>query len=149
MKKILFLNGSPNKNGNTVKLAKAFLNRRRALQLDVNDYVIGGYGRHLEGDAFEMVYQEMKNADIIIWGTPVYWYAMSAPLKAILDRIYDVYGTNDLKGKDLYMLIQGSAPSQETLWLANYTMERFSTLYGMTYHGYATNVQEAKALGMK
>ena len=42
---ILFINGSPNKNGNTAALAAALLNGKNYTTLNLTDYVIGAYGR--------------------------------------------------------------------------------------------------------
>lgn len=64
---ILFINGSPNKNGNTVALSEQFL-----------------------------------------------------------------------KGKNMYFIFQGYAPTKQQLEAGEYTMQRFANLYGMNYRGMIT-----------
>ena len=48
--KILFVNGSPNKNGNTASLAESLLKNHDYDTLNLVDYKIGCYGQSLEGD---------------------------------------------------------------------------------------------------
>ena len=42
---ILFVNGSPNKNGNTAALAEVLLKGREYTTLNLTDYRIGSYKR--------------------------------------------------------------------------------------------------------
>ena len=46
----LFINGSPNKNGNTAALAKALFKGKEYETINLTDYVIGSYGQELPGD---------------------------------------------------------------------------------------------------
>lgn len=138
-KNILFVNASPNKNGNTARMVKKLLKDRPYKQLDLVDYKLYALGQDFPDDQFAEIYQEMCKADLLVMGTPVYWYSMAAPLRALLDRLYSIVDNNDLGGKDLYFVIQGAAPSKETLSLCNYTMERFCTLYHMNYKGMTSN----------
>lgn len=48
--KILFINGSPNKDGNTAALAKALLGDREYETLNLTDYRIGSYGQNFPDD---------------------------------------------------------------------------------------------------
>ena len=49
---ILFINGSPNKNGNTVKLAETLMNGKGYETLELVDYKVYGYGQHFEDDRY-------------------------------------------------------------------------------------------------
>ena len=66
-------------------------------------FAIGGYDyQHFNADdAFGDIAPKMAETDKIIFATPVYWYAMSAPLKIFFDRLDDL--TENLKalGKNL------------------------------------------------
>lgn len=46
--KILFINGSPNKNGNTANLASILLNGKEYETLNLTDFTIGSYGQTLD-----------------------------------------------------------------------------------------------------
>ena len=43
---ILFINGSPNKNGNTAALAAELLKGHKYETLNLTDYTIGAYGQN-------------------------------------------------------------------------------------------------------
>ena len=47
---ILFINGSPNKNGNTVRFTKKFLKDQEFKTLNLVDYKIYSYGQNFEDD---------------------------------------------------------------------------------------------------
>ena len=48
--KILFINGSPNRKGNTASLADALLRGKEYETLQLTDYRIGSYGQKFEDD---------------------------------------------------------------------------------------------------
>lgn len=137
--KNLFLNASPNKNGNTAKMVKRVMGTQPYTQLDLVDYKLYALGQHFADDQFNEIYEAMRSADTLVMGSPVYWYSMAAPMRALLDRLYEFVDDNKFAGKDLYFVIQGSAPSKETLALCDYTMQRFCTLYHMNYKGMTSN----------
>ncbi|MET3634672.1 hypothetical protein [Streptococcus porcorum] len=43
--------------------------------------------------------------------------------------------TDELVGKNLYFIFQGSAPTQKVLDMGDYTMSRYVGLYEMDYQG--------------
>lgn len=57
---ILFINGSPNKNGNTAALAAALLKGKEYEALNLIDYTIGAYGQNLPGDGLDAVIDVMR-----------------------------------------------------------------------------------------
>ena len=71
---ILFINGSPNKNGNTAALAAELLKDHEYETLNLTDYTIGAYGQNLPGDGLDAVIGAMKQADTIVIGPPLYWH---------------------------------------------------------------------------
>ena len=58
--KILFMNGSPNKNGNTAALAEALMEGKEYETLNLTDYRIGSYGQAFEDDQLDEVIAKMK-----------------------------------------------------------------------------------------
>lgn len=145
----LFINSSPNKNGNTAGLAKALMGDKQYDTLSLCDYRINFYGQTLQGDQFDEVVAEMKKYDTIVIGSPVYWHNVSGALRTLLDHFYGQVQQGELYGKDLYFLYQGAAPEKWMLEAGEYTMKRFAGLYGLTYQGMATNRQEAEKLSGK
>ena len=144
--KILFVNGSPNKNGNTAKLAGILLAGKAYKTLELADYKVYGYGQNFEDDQFAEIVDEMKAADTIVIGSPVYWHNMSGMIRNLLDRFYGPVEEGELKGRRLVFLFQGITPEGWMLEKAGYTMKRFAGLYGMKYAGMATNRSEAAKL---
>ncbi|MPM81099.1 hypothetical protein SDC9_128151 [bioreactor metagenome] len=88
----------------------------------------------------------MKEAKTIVIGSPVYWHSMSGAIRTLLDRFYGPVQQGALKGRMLFFLFQGAAPTKKMLEFGEYTMSRFAGLYGMTYLGMATNSTEAGKL---
>lgn len=79
--------------------------------------VIGGYDydHRNASDGFAAIVEAMRDAAGIVFATPVYWYAMSAPLKIFFDRLTDL--TENLKahgktlaGKSVWVIATGTEP---------------------------------------
>ena len=130
--KILFINGSPNKEGNTKKLAEALLSGKEYETLNLTDLKIYSYGQEFDDDELSVVIDKMKKADTIVIGSPVYWHNICGSVRNVLDRFYGLVSESELQG----MFEAGE-----------YTMKRFAGLYGMNYKGMATDKTEAIKLG--
>ena len=103
MSRILFLAGSPRKNGNTDQLVAAFAEGAREHHdveiVSVSEYKINpcigcnscfsreGYTCIQNDDMFR-IYDKMKKVDTVVIASPVYFYGISAQLKAIVDRFH-------------------------------------------------------------
>lgn len=149
MEKILFINGSPNRNGNTAALAKILLEGRQYETLNLNDYRLNFYGQKLDGDQLDEVIAKMKQADIIVMGSPVYWHNICASVRTLMERFYGFVPENTFEGKRFFFLYQGAAPTKMMIDDGEYSMSRFAHMYGFTYEGMATNKSEAKTLSKK
>ena len=143
---ILFINGSPNKNGNTAVLAEELLKGNGYKTLNLTDYTIGAYGQNLPGEGLDDVINAMKQADIVVIGSPLYWHNICGSVRNVLDRFYGKVENGELSGRKLYFVFQGAAPEKWMLEAGDYTMKRFAALYGMNYGGMATNRSEAVEL---
>ncbi len=147
--KILFINGSPNRDGNTAALAKTLLEGKEYETLALTDYRINFYGQTLDGDQFDEIYRKMKEADIVVMGSPVYWHNICASMRTFLERFYGPVEYGTFKGKKLFFLYQGAAPTKMMIDDGEYTMSRFAEMYGFSYEGMATSKSQAKALCSK
>ena len=146
---ILFINGSPNKDGNTVKLADTLLEGKEYDTLHLVDYKIYSYGQEYGDDQFMDVIDRMKQADMIVLGSPLYWHSMSGAVRNLLDRSYGVVSEETFQGKKLFFVFQGASPTKEQMAAGNYTVGRYAMLYGMEYQGMATDRKEAQELAKK
>lgn len=143
--KILFVNASPNKDGNTAHLAKLLLKNQTYETLNLIDYKIYAYGQEYDDDQLNDVIQKMKDADIIVMGSPVYWHNLCGLLRNVLDRFYGLVPEESMSGKKLYFIFQGAAPEKWMYEAGEYTMKRFASLYGLEYVGMINHQKEAEA----
>ncbi|MGM5693912.1 flavodoxin family protein [Streptococcus suis] len=94
----LFINGSPNKNGNTVALAQKLLANQEYEILHLADYKLYDYGQDFSDNQFEEVIQKVLAADTLVIGSPVYWHSINGLVRNFLNRQYGVV-TDELVGK--------------------------------------------------
>jgi len=105
--KVLGFNGSPRKNANTQAVVEAILQAAaqkgaKTRLINLNEINIKGcqgcdackkkIGACVQKDDLSPLLQEMKDADAIVLGTPVYWYHVTAQFKMLVDRLYCFYG---------------------------------------------------------
>lgn len=57
--------------------------------------------------------QEVLNADVVAFSTPIYYYEMSGQMKTLLDRMNSLY-TKDYKFRDIYMLSVAAEGEEST-----------------------------------
>lgn len=116
-KKVLILSSSPRRGGNSDTLCDEFMNGAREAGNEVEKiflrdktihYCTGcstcsQYGKPCpqKDDAAEVI-EKMLAADVIVLATPVYFYAMSAQLKTMIDRCCGLY--TEMKNKEFYFL---------------------------------------------
>ena len=144
--KVLFINASENRDGNTSRMAKSLLGNTPYDQLNLVDYRVDSLGQHFDGDQFDVVLKAMQQANVIVIGTPVYWHTMSGSLKNVIDRMYTVRNNANLTGKQMYFITQGTAPTPESIQQLKWTMNRFGEYFGMDVKGLAANDTEVAEL---
>lgn len=143
--KRVFLNSSKNDNGHTTILAKKLFGNQSYRQINLADYNIPQVGQG-NGD-FNKIWTQLKDADVIVIGTPVYWSNMSGYLKTFIDHLEI---NNDLKGSDLYMIVQGADSNQTLAINSTYgTMNRVAVRFGLNFVGIAQNANQVKNLHNK
>lgn len=112
--KVLAINGSPRKNGNTQLMLDSAAAEMRAAEIDVEQISLVGLDiRPCNGcercnkkpwdcpikDDVTKVLRKMVAADGILMGSPVYCGGVTAQLKALMDRSVIVYQGMELKNK--------------------------------------------------
>lgn len=101
---VLALQSSPRQNGNTVTLARAFLEGLKAAGVkQVNEVFLDGLDIRactncdacLEGEEFcvfdddmQPLYRQFIEADLVVLATPIYWWNINSQLKVVIDRLY-------------------------------------------------------------
>jgi multimeric flavodoxin WrbA len=146
---ILFINGSPNKNGNTAELARELLDGKEYETLNLIDYKIYAYGQEYADDQFDDIVEAIKKVDTVVMGSPLYWHNICGLMRNFLDRCYGPIGQGEFSGKKLYFIMQGASPEKWQLEACDFTMSRFAGLYGFEYKGMITDSKEAKNIRME
>lgn len=123
MSKIIVLVGSMRKGGNTDLLAQAFVkgaSKKSSVEvISVADYKVNPCigcnscftregNKCFQDDDMDVIYHKLKTADIVVIASPVYFYGISAELKAIIDRLHTPM-RNEFQIKKLALLLVGAA----------------------------------------
>ncbi len=110
-KKPLIIFGSSRSDGNTLQAIKAVIQNQPIPIVDLSDLNIAYYDYNYENakDDFIPLAEKMVRHNPIILATPVYWYTMSATMKAFIDRWSDLLDIRKdigrrLTNKELYVI---------------------------------------------
>ncbi len=128
MKKVLIISTSPRKAGNSQVLADAFMKGAK----DANNLVekvelydkkinfcLGCLACQKSGqcvikDDANAIVEKMRDADVLVFATPIYYYAMSGQMKTMLDRSNPLY-ESDYKFTDIYLLASAADEQDEAV----------------------------------
>ena len=121
--KIAVLNGSPRK-GTTTAMVQAFREGAEAAGHVVEEYQVGkmkiagclaceychtkGEGACIQKDDLEKILPAYKEADMIVFASPIYYFTMSAQIEAAIQRVYCI--GKPLKAKNAALLLTSGSP---------------------------------------
>ncbi len=103
--KILLISGSPHKAGTTSVLIKAFSRGAESAGHEVYHFNAGEKEVHpciacekchsavsacVFRDAFDEIRDMLIEADAVVFASPIYYYGLTAQLKAVIDRFYGI-----------------------------------------------------------
>ena len=117
MKKVLIISTSLRPNSNSDLLAEAFAEGARKAGHEVEKISLIGVKlgfcigclkcqktqRCVIRDDADDIVQKMKNMDVIVFATPIYYYEMSGQMKTLLDRANPLF-TSDYRFRDVFLL---------------------------------------------
>lgn len=117
--KILVLNGSPRRDGNTVAMVNAFTEGARESGHEVNvvdvcQKNIGGClaceychtkgsGACIQKDDMQEVYPLLEEAEMIVLASPIYYHSFTGQLQCAINRIYALDMPKNLRKAALIM----------------------------------------------
>jgi len=103
-KKIVILNGSPRKNGNTSALIQKFTEGAESAGHTVTEFFLdqmeihgckGCFGGHssrecpcVQTDDMAKIYPAVRECDVIVLATPLYYWNMSGQIRTAIDRLF-------------------------------------------------------------
>ena len=103
-KSIVILNGSPRRTGNTMKLVRAFTEGAESAGNSVKEFYLDGmdihgckgcFGGHsssehpcVQCDGMDEIYAAVRNCDVIVLASPLYYWNLSGQLRTAIDRLF-------------------------------------------------------------
>lgn len=119
--KILAIQGSPRKNGNTAVLLKHYLLGIEEIHQDAEIKMINLTEKNIQScmgcdgcrnskrkcvikDDMHELYSDILEADLLILASPIYWWNITAQAKQFIDRFYALNFNNNFKGKRFVLL---------------------------------------------
>ena len=103
-KKIVILNGSPRRKGNTSTLVREFTKGAESAGNMVTEFFLdsmdihgckGCFGGHsgkacpcVQKDDMAQIYPAVKDCDVIVLATPLYYWNMSGQIRTAVDRLF-------------------------------------------------------------
>lgn len=103
-KKIVILNGSPRKKGNTSALAAEFTRGAKEAGHTVTEFFLDGmdihgckgcFGGHssrecpcVQKDDMVQIYAAVRECDMVVLATPLYYWNMSGQIRTAVDRLF-------------------------------------------------------------
>ena len=136
-KKIVILNGSPRKNGNTSALTTAFARGAEEAGNTVTEFHLsrmkingclgcwhgGKDAEHpcVQKDDMEQIYPSYREADVVVLASPLYYWFISGFLKNAFDRLFaiaecDPNYRNPKKESVLIMAAEGAGFEESEHW---------------------------------
>jgi multimeric flavodoxin WrbA len=135
---ILILSGSPRKGGNTDLLVEAFAKGASQIHhvevvsvhdskinpcLGCNACFMSKDNTCAQKDDMTIIYEKMACADMLVIASPVYFYGLSAQLKAIIDRCHNpIRDTFHIKKTALLLVGAATLPELFDSILAQYQL---------------------------
>jgi multimeric flavodoxin WrbA len=127
-KKVLVLSASPRKSGNSDLLCDQFMRGAQEAgnaveKIFLRDRVISyctgcgtcqeNGGKCVQTDDMADVLGKMIASEVIVMATPVYFYAMNAQMKTLIDRTCSRY--TEIRDKDFYFIVAAADTSKEAM----------------------------------
>ncbi|MBE6521049.1 MAG: flavodoxin family protein [Thermoplasmata archaeon] len=123
--KILMIEGSPHKNGTSNTLAAEFIKGAESAghtveTVDAVRSKIGGClgcnvcqtgAPCVQKDGMEEIIAKMRECDMLVLTTPMYYFGFSAQLKAVIDRFYPL-GSGRMAGKKSALIVAQYNPDE-------------------------------------
>ena len=135
---ILIISGSPRKGGNTELLAEAFAKgaakHHHVEIVSVRDYKVNpclGCNACFKSEAntcaqkddMTVIYEKMSQTDMLVIASPVYFYSISAQLKAVIDRFHNpIRDTFHIKKMAILLVGAASLPELFDAILTEYNL---------------------------
>jgi multimeric flavodoxin WrbA len=173
--KVLGLSGSMRKNGNTTQLIKVILKRCEDAGIETEFISLAGKKISpclgcekckekkwcvIENDDWSEVIRNVLDSEVLVIGSPTYYYDVCGHLKNFIDRTYSLYHDRKLSGrKGIAVAVQASKGASRTIQTIEgfLSTHEFASLGSVKGSGYeegsvlndAEAVEKAQKIGDK
>lgn len=122
--RIAIFNGSPRKE-NTSAMVQAFIEGATSAGHEVKEYQVGqmkiagclgceychgkGEGNCVQKDDIEKILPAYKEADMIVFASPIYYFSMTAQIEAAIQRVYCI--GKPAKAQKVALLLSSGSPN--------------------------------------
>lgn len=133
--KVGILNGSPHKNGNTMRLVKKYIEGAETAGHGCALFDVPRMDIHpckgcmvckkkddgcIQHDDMGLIYEAVEDSDSLVFATPMYWWNFTGPLKSAIDRLFAIpfnirMGGHELEGKELQIIVTCGQPASAKL----------------------------------
>ncbi len=147
--KIAVFNGSPRKQ-NTTAMVQAFCEGAEAAGHEVEEYQVGrmkiagclgceychtkGEGTCVQKDDLEVILPAYKEADMVVFASPIYYFTMTAQMEAAIQRVYCIGAPT--KAKKVALLLSSGSPGVYDAAIAQ--MNAYCGYCGIEFAGVVT-----------
>jgi multimeric flavodoxin WrbA len=157
-KKIVVIQGSPRKNGNTRVVATFAIEAAREQKAEVVEIDAiklkfkkpGCIGcqkcQHSEGfvctidDHLAQTVATLPGYDVLVIATPIYWFGFPAQIKLVIDRMFSLVKIMDannyrtpLHGKTVALIATGGGPLENNLEVLDLQWKNSAAIFGCSY----------------
>ena len=178
MKKIVIISATLRKGGNSQLLAEAFAKgaleagnevevvslRDKSIAFCRGCFACQKLGKCVIKDDANEITDKICDADVVVWATPIYYYAVSGQMKTMIDRANSLYGTENAM-RETYLIASAADDDPKAAdgavktlegWVACHEKVRLKGVLrgvGLDARGAAKNatklLEKARRMGLK
>lgn len=149
-KKIVVISGSPRVDGNSEMLADAFIEGARQIGNSVTVFSAGRMnirgcldckycfthdGECIQKDDMQDIYPALRQADILVLASPVYWCGLTSQIKSVIDRMFAGCRKPFPITSVALLAVYGSSDAN-VVWPDGSPFQSHCTLYGLGGYRY-------------
>jgi len=153
--KVLGISGSMRKEGNTALLVNVVLERCKDAGIKTEFVSLAGKKIHpclgcekckekkwcvIESDDWDSIVRKILDCDVLVIGSPTYYYDVCGHIKNFIDRTYSLYHDHKLAGrKGVAVAVQAHKGANRTIqtlegFMSTHEFSSLSSVMGNGYH---------------
>ncbi|MDQ7093537.1 flavodoxin family protein [Desulfosporosinus sp. PR] len=148
MKKVVAFIGSPRKNGNTATLVREVIQGAQEAGAETTVFnlydmnikpcqgclVCRKTGQCVMQDDFQNMFKHIVDADVVVFGSPIYLWQVTAQTKLLWDRLCGLFDENHkprYAAKNLIMVYSQGNPTAQAFQTSFQTTEAMFKMFGL------------------